>query len=71
MRRGAQPDHRPAAIEVGVEVLHLLLRKVLKPQEHHREVGRVERFHAGHVGVARHDLALSLSMLNSTVHLKP
>jgi hypothetical protein len=41
---------------VGVKVLHLLLRKVLEPQEHHGEIRRAQRLHAWHVRVAGDDL---------------
>ena len=57
MRRGTQPDHRPATIEIVIEMLHLLLRKILKPQKDHRQIRRVQRLHARHVRVAGDDLA--------------
>ena len=46
---GAQPDHRSAAIQVGIEVLHLLRRQSLEAQKHHGEIRRVQRLHAGDV----------------------
>ena len=57
MRRRPHPDHGSAAMEVVIEVLHLLGREILKPQEHDRQIGGIERFHAGHIRVARDDLA--------------
>ena len=49
MRRRAHPDHRSAAFEVVIEVLHLLRREVLEAQEHDCEVGGIQRFDARHV----------------------
>ena len=57
MRRRAQPDDGAAAFEVVIEVLHVRRRKLLEAQKHHREIRRVERLQAGHVRVARDDLA--------------
>ena len=56
MRRRAQTDHGAAAIEIVIEVLHLLLREVLKTQKDHREIRRIQGLHPRHVRVAGHDL---------------
>lgn len=54
----AQADDGAAALQVVIEVLHLLRWEVLEAQEHHREVGRVERLDARHVRrIARDDFA--------------
>ena len=49
MRRRAHPDHRPAAFQILIKVLHLLLREILETQKHHREVRRIQRLQARHV----------------------
>jgi hypothetical protein len=55
VRRRAHPDHRSAALQVVIEVLHLLRREVLEAQEHDREVGGVQRFDARHVRLVAGD----------------
>jgi hypothetical protein len=71
MRRGAQADDRSAAIQVGIEVLHLLRRQALEAEEHDREVRGVQRLHARNVLRLTAAMLPSGSMSNSTVHLKP
>ena len=60
MRRGAQTNHRSATSQVCIEVLHLLRWEILKAQKHHGQIGRLERFEARHVGIARDDFTRRL-----------
>ena len=57
VRRRAQSGDRSAAIEIRIDVLHLLLRELLEPQEHHHQVGGIERLHAWHVRIPGDDVA--------------
>ena len=49
MRRRAHAHHGSTAIQIGIEVLHLLRWEVLEAQKHHREVGGVQRLDPRHV----------------------
>ena len=49
MRRRAHADHGTTAVQIIIEVLHLLRGEVLEAQKHHREVGGVQRLDARHV----------------------
>ena len=57
VRRGAEADHRAAAIEVVDDVLHLGVGKILEAQEDDQEVGGLERLEPGDVRAARLDEA--------------
>ena len=57
MRRRAHPDYGSAAIQIVIKVPHLLRREILEPEEHDREIRRIQRLHARHVRVACDDLA--------------
>ena len=63
VRRRAHPDHRAAALQIIIEVPHLLGGKPLKTQEHHRKIRAVERLHARDVlRLARADVAVLIDV---------
>src|SRR5690349_11534481 len=49
VRRGAKADHWPAAVEIIDDVLHLVVRKILEPEEHDQEISALQRFEAADV----------------------
>ena len=53
----SRADDRTAAIQVVDNRLHLLGRKILKPESENEQVGRVHRIGMRHVAVARNDRA--------------
>ena len=55
VRSRAHPDHRSAALEVVIEVLHLLWWQILETQEDHGEISGIESFNARHVGFVTGD----------------
>ena len=63
MRRGAHTDHRSAAIQIIIKVLHLLRRQSLKAQKHDSEICGVQRFHARDVlRLTRGDVAIRVDV---------
>jgi len=44
MGRGSQPHDRAAAVEVGIDMLHLVIGEIQETSEDHHEVGFFQRF---------------------------
>ena len=57
MGGGAETDDRPSAIQIVGDVLHLIVRKILEPQEDHQQVGRLQGLESRDVRAARLDEA--------------
>src|SRR6478672_535517 len=57
VRRGPEPNDGPPEIEIVDDLLHLVVREILKPEEDNQEIGGLERLQPRDVRAARLDEA--------------